>query len=149
MMTDDERGGPMEQAASDGRTAIGSFTVDSFDPQATAELDSITLGQVVMAKTFQGDLAGAGSVTMLSVRTPIEDSAAYVAIEKVVGWLDGRAGAFVLQHTGVAHGGERSATVTVVPDSATGELAGLRGRFHIDIDDEGAHTYRFAYTLSA
>jgi hypothetical protein len=35
----------------------------------------------------------------------------------------------------------------VVPDSATGELAGLRGRMAIDIID-GAHFYTLDYELA-
>lgn len=37
-------------------------------------------------------------------------------------------------------------SVTVVPDSATGELAGLKGNFQIIIA-EGKHSYEFTYTL--
>jgi hypothetical protein len=37
-------------------------------------------------------------------------------------------------------------TVTVVPDSGTGQLAGLAGNFKIIIA-EGKHSYEFEYTL--
>ena len=37
-------------------------------------------------------------------------------------------------------------SVTVVPDSATDELAGLQGNFKIIIA-EGKHSYEFSYTL--
>jgi len=37
-------------------------------------------------------------------------------------------------------------TVSVVPDSGTGDLAGLSGRMAIDIV-EGKHSYRFDYDL--
>ena len=37
---------------------------------------------------------------MLSAMTDVMGSAGYVAIERVTGTLHGRAGAFVLQHTG-------------------------------------------------
>jgi hypothetical protein len=37
-------------------------------------------------------------------------------------------------------------TVTVVPDSATGELVGLAGRMMIKIAD-GKHSYEFEYSL--
>ena len=37
-------------------------------------------------------------------------------------------------------------TITVVPDSGTGELTGLAGRMTIDVAD-GKHSYEFEYTL--
>jgi hypothetical protein len=37
-------------------------------------------------------------------------------------------------------------TVSVVPDSGTGELAGIAGTMNIIIAD-GKHSYDFAYTL--
>ena len=37
-------------------------------------------------------------------------------------------------------------TITVVPDSGTGELLGLAGRMTIDIAD-GKHSYDFEYTI--
>jgi hypothetical protein len=40
--------------------------------------------------------------------------------------------------------GVQELSVTVVPDSATGELAGLRGRMTIDLV-EGKHLYTFEY----
>jgi hypothetical protein len=42
--------------------------------------------------------------------------------------------------------GTPTLTVKVVPDSATGELAGLSGSLAIDIVDK-QHFYRFEYTL--
>ena len=38
-------------------------------------------------------------------------------------------------------------TVTVVPDSGTGELVGLAGKMTINIAD-GKHSYEFDYTLA-
>jgi hypothetical protein len=78
----------------------------------------------------------------------VKGSAGYVAIELVVGRLDGRAGTFVLQHSGSMNRGAASLSVTVVPDSGTGELAGLTGTMTIDIV-EGKHSYRFEYSLGA
>lgn len=39
-------------------------------------------------------------------------------------------------------------SVTVVPDSGTGELMGLAGKMAINIDG-GKHSYKFEYTLAA
>jgi hypothetical protein len=43
--------------------------------------------------------------------------------------------------------GEPQLDISVVPDSGTGELAGIVGRFAIDIVD-GKHFYDFDYTPS-
>ena len=40
--------------------------------------------------------------------------------------------------------GEAALTVTIVPDSGTGELAGISGTLRID-NDEGRHTYVLEY----
>jgi hypothetical protein len=58
------------------------------------------------------------------------------------GTLEGRNGSFLLQHTGIMDRGTPSLTIAVVPDSGTGELAGLRGEMEIEIDG-GDHSYRF------
>ena len=42
--------------------------------------------------------------------------------------------------------GAQQLTITVVPDSGTGQLAGLDGRMAIVIA-EGKHSYEFEYTL--
>ncbi|HEX7173819.1 MAG TPA: DUF3224 domain-containing protein, partial [Pyrinomonadaceae bacterium] len=84
---------------------------------------------------------------MLAAMTDVEGSAGYVAIERVKGTLDGREGTFALQHSGVMTRGVPQLTITVVPDSGTGQLNGLAGAMTIDIA-EGKHSYGFEYTLA-
>ena len=60
------------------------------------------------------------------------------------GTLQGRKGTFVLQHNGIMNRGEPHLTLTVVPDSGTGELVGLSGKMSINIA-EGKHSYDFEY----
>ena len=104
------------------------------------------MGRLLLAKTFVGDLAGTSTAQMLAVRTATEGSAGYVALENVTGTLAGRTGSFVLQHSGTMNRGAMSLTVTVLPDSATGELTGLSGTMTIEQDASG-HRYTFDYTL--
>jgi hypothetical protein len=61
--------------------------------------------------------------------------------------LSGRTGTFALQHTGTMTRGAPQLSVTVVPDSGTGELAGLSGKMDIKITD-GKHFYEFDYTVA-
>jgi hypothetical protein len=83
---------------------------------------------------------------MLTAGTDVKGSAGYVAIEKVSGTLHGRSGTFILQHSGTMTRGTPQLVITVVPDSGTGQLAGLTGKMMINIAD-GKHSYDFEYTL--
>jgi len=99
-------------------------------------------------KRFQGGLEATSVVHMLAVGTEVQGSAAYVAVERIVGTLAGRGGAFFMQHNGTMSRGAAKLDLTVVPDSATGALAGLSGRMAIEIVD-GKHFYTFDYVLPA
>jgi hypothetical protein len=83
---------------------------------------------------------------MLSAGTSTPGSAGYVALEQVTGELDGRPGTFVLQHNATMNRGVPSLSIAVVPDSGTGQLAGLSGTMAITITD-GKHFYDFEYTI--
>ncbi|WP_306212077.1 DUF3224 domain-containing protein [Actinoplanes sp. RD1] len=122
--------------------ATGTFTT-TIEPLSS---DDDTLGRMRVEKVIQGDLVGFGRAQMLSVGTPIDGSAGYVALDHITGTLHGRSGTFVLQHSGVLDRGAATLTVTVVPDSGTDELLGLTGTF--EIDNRGAeHHYVFTYAL--
>jgi len=128
--------------------AAGPFDVTvNPEPSYESSEDGIVLGRLSLTKEFRGDLEASSVVQMLSAGTSVKGSAGYVAIERVVGKLHGRAGTFVLQHSGSMARGTASLTVTVVPDSGSGELAGLAGAMTIDIV-EGKHSYAFDYTLA-
>ncbi len=112
------------------------------------ESDDATLGRMSIDKQFAGDLVGTSKGTMLTGMTEVKGSAGYVAIEKVSGALQGKSGGFVLQHTGTMTRGVPQLSVTVVPDSGTGELVGLAGSLAINIAG-GKHSYEFVYTLGS
>jgi hypothetical protein len=98
-------------------------------------------------KQFHGDLEATSQGEMLMAGTEVKGSAGYVAMERVTGTLHGRAGAFTLQHSGTMTRGVPQLSVTVVPDSGTGQLVGLAGKMAIKIAD-GKHFYEFDYTLA-
>ena len=89
---------------------------------------------------------GTGQGQMLTAMSPVQGSAGYVAVERVTGKLQGRTGTFVLQHSGTMARGEHQLTISVGPDSDTGELVGLAGQMAIIIAD-GKHSYDFEYSL--
>ncbi len=101
---------------------------------------------MLIDKQFAGDLEGTSIGQMLSYRTAVDGSAGYVAIEEVSGTLMGRAGTFVLQHSSTMNRGIPSQSITVVPDSGTGELEGISGEMVIKIEG-GQHFYEFEYEI--
>jgi len=125
--------------------ASGTFEV-KLSPQVDGEEGGACVGRMLIDKRFSGDLEATSKGQMLAVRTPVEGSAGYVAMELVTGALAGRAGSFVLQHAGTMERGAQTLSITVVPDSGTGELKGLAGRMEIDFSG-GGHAYAFDYTL--
>jgi hypothetical protein len=131
--------------------ATGRFEV-KMDPQpsgpetAAVEGSETQLGRMLLHKRFSGDLAGTGEGQMLTAVSGTPGSAGYVAIERFVGTLHGRAGSFVFQHSGSMDRGAQALSIQVVPDSGSGELAGIAGSFSLRIED-GQHFYEFSYTL--
>ena len=125
--------------------ASGTFDV-KLTPQAAEDGDA-GLGRMTIEKQFQGDLEGTSKGFMLSsAATVVKGSGGYVAMEKVTGTLKGLTGSFVLQHSGTMARGTPQLSVTVVPDSGTGQLEGIAGTLTIKID-QGKHSYEFEYTL--
>ncbi len=126
--------------------ASGTFDV-KLTPQLTADKGDPPLGRMAVDKQYHGDLAGTGKGEMLGAGDPAKGSAGYVAMERVSGTLQGRSGTFVLQHSGTMHGGATQLSVTVVPGTGTGQLAGIAGSMSIKIEN-GQHFYELQYTLA-
>jgi len=134
------KGTPMTAQAS------GTFEV-KLTPQGSGDkAEGSTLGRMSIDKQLHGDLEAASKGEMLTAMADVKGSAGYVAIERISGKLHGRSGNFVLQHNGTMTGGEYQLSITVVPDSGSGQLVGLAGKMKINIVD-GKHFYEFDYTL--
>jgi hypothetical protein len=124
--------------------AKGEFEVTRI-PQEELDIGGgASVGHSRFDKRFRGPLDATSVVHMLAVMSATPGSGAYVAIERIEGTLDGRRGSFHAQHSGAMDRGTPSLDISVVPDSGTGELAGLHGRIAIDIVD-GKHYYTFDY----
>lgn len=126
--------------------AKGTFEVKLAPMPFDRAPENSKLGRMSIDKRISGDLTGTTFGQMLSAMTDTKGSAGYVAIERGEGTLHGKTGGFVLQHTGTMNRGQPSLSVTVVPDSGTGELVGIAGTFEIVIKD-GVHSYEFSYAL--
>lgn len=126
--------------------ATGTFEVKMAPQPPDAGAGDAAIGRMTIEKQFHGDLEATSKGQMLAVSTDVKGSAGYVAMERVTGTLHGRPGSFVLQHSGTMTRGIPQLSVTVVPDSGTGELAGLTGQMAILIT-EGKHSYEFDYSI--
>ncbi|MFI5235882.1 MAG: DUF3224 domain-containing protein [Gemmatimonadales bacterium] len=102
------------------------------------------LGRMSIDKQFHGDLEATSQGEMLTAMGGVKGSAGYVAVERVTGTLCGKGGSFVLQHNATMAQGAHTLNIIVVPDSGTGDLAGLTGRMNVIIAD-GKHSYEFEF----
>ncbi|MFG3440864.1 DUF3224 domain-containing protein [Nonomuraea sp. NPDC047897] len=128
--------------------AKGPFdTADWNARPAFDDRDGVALSRVTLSKTFHGDLTATSVVHMLMVTTEVEPSRGYVAVERVAGTLHGRTGSFVVQHHAVSGDGQQALRVTVVPDSGTGGLRGIRGEMDVAVAPDGSHSYVLDYRL--
>ncbi len=128
--------------------ARGTFEVKLTPQPSDDKTEDADLGRMTIEKQWHGDFEGTSKGQMLTAGTGVKGSSGgYVAIEKVSGTLHGRSGSFILQHSGTMTRGAAQLVIAVVPDSGTGQLAGLAGTMTIRIAD-GKHSYDFEYTLA-
>jgi hypothetical protein len=107
--------------------AQGTIEVKTYEPTTYDEHPGApALVEIHVAEEFSGDVVGSGKVRFLQASRP-DGSASFCGIERVVGTLAGRAGSFLLQDSGTLEGNQVSGNWFVVPRSASGQLAGLRG----------------------
>lgn len=130
--------------------AVTNHATGPFDVLVTRQddkSDDSNLGRFMLDKQYRGELQGTGKGQMLTAGTAVKSSGAYVAIEKFSGTLNGHAGSFVLQHSGIMTQNTPQLTITIVPDSGTDELKGIKGKMTINVAPDGKHSYDLEYTL--
>ena len=122
--------------------ANGPFEV-KLNPESLSAVRNRPPGRMSLDKQYHGDLEAVSQ----------ERCSRFEAASRLrrlcgdgnrAGTLGGRHGSFVLQHSSTMARGQPQQSITVVPDSGTGEL--LAGSMIITIDN-GLHSYRFDYTL--
>lgn len=122
--------------------ANATFKIDSWNDTPWDQIpDGHTLGRASVKKTFHGEMEGTSAAELVLSRGP-DDSAAYVAIERIDARLGDRTGTFVLMHAATADASGQRGDWQIVPGSGTGELRGLRGRAEYRHDASGT-----AFTL--
>ena len=126
--------------------ATSTFVIEIWEGTPYDEQEGATLTRTHVAKTFRGDVQGTSTAELLMAQAQ-EGSAAYVGFERIVGSLHGRAGSFVLHHSATMTRDTPTASWTVVPDSATGDLRGLRGEGELGHLPDGTNTFTLTYDL--
>lgn len=123
--------------------ARGMFTVKMV-PLLPPPADGLT--RYSIDKEIRGDLDAITQGEMLAGGNPRQSSAAYVAMETVIGTLHGRAGTFALAHMGTLDVSGQKMVILVVPGSGTDQLRGIAGTLTI-VEQSGQHSYELDYTL--
>ncbi len=127
--------------------ATSTFDITAWEPQEYDDQDGIKLTRTHVGKAFHGDLEGSSTAELLMAVAP-SGSAIYVGVERISGALQGKSGSFVLVHDASMAGDEQSLSLTIMRDSGTGELQGIRGAATITIDADGGHTLILDYDLA-
>lgn len=122
----------------------GTFEVKMNPEPPYFEGEGVTLARATFDKKFAGPLQATSVVQFLSVRAG--GHAAYVAMERIEGSLEGRSGSFVVMHKALASPSDRSLSIDIVPETGTGALAGISGSMQIDIVEK-QHFYTLDYAL--
>jgi len=130
--------------------AKGTFEVKLSPAEGLGLEKEAGVSRMTIDKSWSGGITGTSKGSMLMSTTESTGAMAYVALEKVDGKLGGKAGSFYFSHTGTMMKSDATSGVlkiAVVPDSGTGELAGLSGELSINIDAKGGHAYTLEYQL--
>lgn len=94
----------------------------------------------VIKQTYQGDIQASSDLHYLMSYQEAK-SAVFVGHERIDGRFGDHNGSLVLQHIGVFEGGVASSRFTVVPGSATGDLAGSLGSGTFESNQGGKARY--------
>jgi hypothetical protein len=137
------RGGARKERAMTSRKAArGTTEVTIYKPITYDEpKEGPKLNEIQLTETFKGDVEGEGKARVLQAQWP-DGSARYCTIERVVGAVAGRKGAFLLQVQGTVQDKHNKGVWFVVAGSGTGDLRGLRGEggFEAELGKHGAWT---------
>ena len=128
-------------------SANARFAIKSWDENPYSEgPDLPKLTRAAVARTFTGDIVGDAHVEYLMLYRS-DGSATFIGFERIVGAVAGKAGSFVLQHTGTFENGVAKGSYVVVPGSGTGELRGLRGEGTSAVGHGLEHPLSLTYEL--
>lgn len=129
--------------------AVKGWDENTWDGKNFREVTGAKLTHAVVKYAYEGGIQAESTVHFLMSYVGDGTYGSYVALEEVKGSLDGKSGTYVLQHTGTFDKDGVQGKTTVVPDSATGELAGLEGSGSYDLaGHQESYPMQFAYNLT-
>jgi hypothetical protein len=129
------------------RQVNATFAVKSWDEQPYRELaDGSKFTKVEGVFTFEGALEGRSTEDYLMFYRA-DGTGNYVGLARIEGAIDGRAGSFVVQHSGTFDETGVTLSWLVVPGSGTGKLQGLKGESNYSLAGHGPYPIVFEYEL--
>lgn len=128
--------------------SVKGWDENTWDGKNYREVDGAKLTHAEVKYAYEGDIQGESTVHFLMSYVADGSYGSYVALEHVSGKLGGKSGSFVVQHTGIFNKDGVQGKTTVVPDSGTGELAGLKGQGSYDLaGHQESYPLQFDYEL--
>jgi hypothetical protein len=128
--------------------ASGSFKGQAWKEHNFSEFaGGSKLANADETNSYTGAIEGEGRVQYL-IHYKADGTVSFDGLEQVTGRLEGRSGSFVLRHSGEYAAGQVSCRWTVLPGSATGELAGLRAEGSFTAAHPDPAEYTLAYELA-
>jgi len=125
--------------------ATSTFEVKSWDETTVNDVDGrLKLTRASVSFAYAGALEGTSAMEYLMLYGDA-GSAKVLGLERISGKLGGNEGTFVLEHRGGYADGTASGQVSVVEDSGTGALAGLRGRGTAVAKQDGSTSFDLDY----
>jgi hypothetical protein len=119
-------------------TVTASFAFDVWEEEPIVDEGQVRVHRTRFKKRWEGEIEGRSEGEMLMVHVAGQP-AAYGGFELVTATLAGRTGTFLFHHNAGA-GLDGGLSLTVVPGSGTGQLAGLEGSARIEVAGEVGDT---------
>ncbi len=130
-------------------TAKGIFEIADWDEKTYLELDGGgKLTEAKVTQKFTGDLVGEGSVIWLMAYTG-KETARFVGIQRIAATLAGKKGSFLVETVGDFDGKVAEGDWTVIPESGTGDLAGISGEGSFGAPHGSRAEYELDYELAS
>ncbi len=127
--------------------ARATFEIKDWDEKPYGEIAGASkLTRVNVIKSYKGDIEGEGKLEYLMAYGH-DGSASFVGLERLIGRIGDRHGNFVFQHVGTFKEGLAKSTWSVVPNSGTGSLRGLRGEVNSALGHSKSYPVEFSYEM--
>lgn len=129
------------------KLAKAVFEITNWDEKPFSEMPGAPkLTRASVRKAYTGDIEGEGTLEYLMAYGH-DGSASFVGIERFVGRVGQKRGNLVFQHVGIFRDGVVESTWSVVPNSGTEDLKGLRGEVKSALGHAKSYPVELNYEL--